>query len=236
MNRFSYRVPILGYHRVGPSRPDHVPTVSAEAFERQMDWLVAWQFRVISLQEIVDVLMRGGPLPRHSAVITFDDGYEETCSIAWPILKARGFIATVFVMPAEVGLPGFATWDQLRVMSRDGMIVGSHTMRHQYLPLVHDAFLEEELAGSKKVIEEQLGCPADFLSYPIGGYTQAAQEAARRAGYLAACTTNRARSMRAIDRFALRRIKITDRDANPVLFRVKLSGHYDAFRRHKRPG
>ena len=35
MGRFSYHLPILGYHRVGPPRSDHVPTVRAETFERQ---------------------------------------------------------------------------------------------------------------------------------------------------------------------------------------------------------
>ena len=235
MSRWAYHVPILGYHKIGVSKGDHVPTVSAEAFEQQLRSLWRWRYRVVGLEEIVAACEQGKPMPRRTTVITFDDGYEETCTIAWPLLKRFSFPATVFVTPGEVGLPGFATWDQVRSMARDGMAIGSHTMHHSYLPLLPAERLPEELRGSKLAIEERIERPIQFLSYPIGGFTRDAQRVAREAGYLAACTTNRAAST-ALDRFALRRIKVTDRDANPWLFKAKLSGYYDLFRRLKQPG
>ena len=236
MSRWSYYLPILGYHRVGLFKGDHVPTVSAQAFERQLAWLSRWQYRVVGLEAVVACLEQGRPLPRRTTVITFDDGYEETCTVAWPLLKRFGFPATVFVTPGEVGLPGFATWAQVQAMAQDGMTIGGHTMHHSYLPLVPPERLPEELADSKRAIEERIRRPVQFLSYPIGGFTSEAQRIAQEAGYLAACTTNRAASRRAIDRWALRRIKITDRDAHPLPLRAKLSGYYDLFRRLKRPG
>ncbi len=78
MSRWSYHIPILGYHRVGAHRADHVPTVSPEAFERQLAWLARYRYRVLSLDELADCVDRGVRFPRHSVVITFDDGYEET--------------------------------------------------------------------------------------------------------------------------------------------------------------
>ena len=228
------RLPILGYHRVGPFRPDHVPTVSAEAFERQLATLARRRIHVLSLDEAVAALERNDPLPRHSVAITFDDGYVETYTVAWPILRRAGFSAAVFVTPGEVGLPGFATWDQLVEMSRGAITIGSHTMHHSYLPLVSEDRLSEELSHSKAVIEERLGRPVRYLSYPIGGYTPLAQAFAQQAGYEAAFTTNRGVS-RAVDRYALRRIKITERDANPLRLQVKISGYYDCFRALKRP-
>ena len=235
MSRWSYHIPILGYHRVGPFKGDHVPTVSAEAFERQLWWMARWRYRVVGLDEVVAALDRGTSMPRRTTVITFDDGYEETCTVAWPLLKRFGFPATVFVTPGEVGLPGFATWEQIQAMGQEGMTIGSHTMHHSYLPLVPLEQLPEELAGSRQVIEERLRRPVQFLSYPIGGFTPDAQQAARQAGYLAACTTNRAVSQAALDRYALRRIKMTDRDANPLSLRTKLSGYYDLFRQLRQP-
>ena len=74
MNQWSYYVPILGYHRVGSARPDHVPTLSADAFERQLAILVRFRYRVLSLEDLVEHLDRGAGLPRRSVVITFDDG------------------------------------------------------------------------------------------------------------------------------------------------------------------
>jgi len=234
MNRFAYHVPILGYHRVGNVRSDHVPTVSAEAFERQLKFLT--HYRVVSLEEVVGYVDRGQPVPRRSVVITFDDGYAETHTIAWPLLKRFGLPATVFITPAEVGAPGFVTWEQVVEMSEDGITIGSHTMHHSYLPMVSEDRLHEELVESKQVIEQHLNQPVRFISYPVGGFTLRAQAIVKEAGYRAACTTNRTFSREVIDRFALRRIKVTERDGNGLLFWFKVSGYYDAFRQLKDAG
>ena len=234
MKVFSPQMPILGYHRVGPHRQDHVPTVTAESFERQLALLATFRFRVVSLDDVIARLEREEPAPARSVVITFDDGYEETHTLAWPLLRKHGFPATVFVTPGEVGLPGFATWDQIVDMSRDAVTIGSHTMHHSYLPETDDGRLPEEIVRSKAAIEERIGRRVDYLSYPVGGYTPQAQRAAREAGYRAALTTNRGVS-RAVDRFALRRVKMTDRDTNPFSLLAKTSGYYDLFRKLKRP-
>lgn len=235
MSWFAYHVPILGYHRVGDLKGDHVPTVSRQAFERQLTLLARHRFRIVSLEEVASGLDEGRSIPRHSAVLTFDDGYEETCTVAWPLLRRFGFPATVFVTPAEVGLPGFATWEQVARMARDGMTIGSHTMHHSYLPLVSEDRLIEELVESKRVIEQRIGRAVDFLSYPVGGFTPQAQAVIQRAGYRAACTTNRTVSRAVLDRYALRRIKVTERDCHALLLLAKLSGYYDAFRQLKQP-
>lgn len=235
MSRWSYHVPILAYHKVGEFKGDHVPTVSAEAFERQMAWLRRLGRTVVSLETAAALLDGTTGAVRKPVAITFDDGYTETCTVAWPILKRFGYAATVFVTPMEVGLPGFATWDQLARAAGEGLSIGSHTMRHSYLPLVKPEALTGELAESKRVIEARIGQPVRFLSYPIGGFTPEAQAVARAAGYRAACTTNRAVSHGARDPFAIRRIKITDRDAHPVPLFAKVSGFYDAFRQLKQP-
>jgi len=236
MNRLRYHLPILDYHRVGAFKDDHVPTVSGQAFERQMRLLARHRIRVLCFDELMDCLEAGQPMPRRSTIITFDDGYEETYTVAWPILQRFGFPATVFVTPSEVGRPGFATWDQIVEMSNDAVTIGSHTMHHSYLPLVGRENLEEELGGSKVLIEQRVGKPVLFLCYPVGGFTTDVQTIAQRAGYRAACTTNRSLSPQGLlDRYALRRIKVTERDANPLLFRIKLSGYYDVFRRLRAP-
>lgn len=234
MSRFAYHIPILGYHRIGAFTGDHVPTVSPEAFERQLTWLARFRYHVMSLEEALDCLARG-TVGRRSVVITFDDGYEETYSVAWPLLKRFGFSATVFIATDEVGWKGFVTWDQLTEMAGNGMVIGSHTKHHSYLPLTPRDRLTEELADSKQIIEARIGRPVHFLSYPVGGFTPEVQAVARAAGYRAACTTNRALSLKGIDPFALRRIKITERDANPLLFHAKVSGYYDLFRQLKQP-
>ena len=168
-------------------------------------------------------------------MITFDDGYEETATIVAPLLRAYGLCATVFIAPAEVGRPGFMTWEQITALPRETFVIGSHTMHHTFLPSVPVDRVRQELVESKRVLEERLQQPVRWLSYPIGGYTPQAQQAAREAGYEAACTTNRGLSKRTHDLFALRRIKVTERD-RPLSLWAKLSGYYDFFRRLEPPG
>jgi len=235
MSRFSYYPPILAYHRIGALRGDHVPTISAEAFERQLRFLARFRYQVISLQDLVDRISNGRVIPRHCAVITFDDGYEETVQVASPLLRRFGFPAAVFVTPSEVGRPGFVTWQQVAAMAKDGFAVGNHTMNHSYLPLVEPGRLAEELVDSKRLIEERIGRPVTLFSYPVGGYTTHVQSLLKEAGYVGACTTNRAASVNGIDPFALRRIKITERDGHPLIFWAKVSGYYDLFHRLEQP-
>jgi peptidoglycan/xylan/chitin deacetylase (PgdA/CDA1 family) len=235
MRQWRYHVPILGYHRVGPFVGDHVPTVTPEIFERQLRFLARFRYRVISLDEVVNCLERGEAIPRRRVVITFDDGYEETHRIAWPLLKRFGFPAATFLTPDEVGRPGFVTWAQAAEMARDGMTIGSHTMTHTYLPLLQGEQLAGEVIESKRVIEARLGRAVAYFSYPVGGFSAEIQELVRRAGYRAACTTNRAWPRGAMDRFALRRVKITERDHHLLVFWAKISGYYDAFRRLEQP-
>lgn len=235
MNRWGFHLPILGYHRIGSFKGDHVPTVSPETFERQLAWLSRCRFHVVGLDAVAQALDRREAVPSRCVAITFDDGYEETCTVAWPLLKRFGFPATVFVTPAEVGLSGFATWDQVAAMSRDSITIGSHTMSHSYLPLVGADRLSEEIIQSKRAIEERIGRPVQFLSYPVGGFTPQVQAIVKEAGYRAACTTNRMSSRQIMDRFALRRIKVTERDRHALFFLAKISGYYDCFRRLREP-
>ena len=230
-----WTIPILAYHRVGEPKGDHVPTVTPECFERQLAFMARHRVTILSFGDVVDKLRAGAPIPRRSAVITFDDGYEGTATIAADLLHRFGFHATVFVTPGEIGLPGFMSWDQVRTVSHNGMAVGSHTMHHAFLPMVSGEKARRELVESKAAIEQQLGRPVQWLSYPVGGFTAEIQALAKEAGYQAACTTNRGTSKRATDLFALRRVKVTERDCRTLLFRAKLSGYYDLFRRLEPP-
>ena len=234
LRRF-WTIPILGYHRVGEPKGDHVPTVRPGTFDMHLRFFSRHRYRVLDVSELIDQMEQGRPVQRRSVVLTFDDGYEETSTIAAPLLRRFGFPATVFVSPAEIGLAGFMTWEQLRAVARDGITVGSHTAHHTFLPLLSAERAEQELMESKQLLEQRLGQAVFCLSYPVGGFTPEIQAMARSAGYRAACTTNRGLSKYTTDLFALRRIKMTERDRHHVSLWAKLSGYYDCFRRLERP-
>lgn len=84
---------------------------------------------------------------------------------------------------------GMMTWDQLRTLVQRGHEVGSHSMSHALLPQLDDAALTYEVAQSRRVLEDRLGCPVETFCYPNGDVDARVLRAVKAAGYARALTT-----------------------------------------------
>jgi len=226
--------PILTYHRVHAEVATDTPTVSPAAFEQQMA-ILARRWRSISLNTLVAWLDRRGTLPRRAVVVTFDDGEDNLGTYAWPLLRRYRIPATLFVIADNVGRPGFLTWEALRQMAREGIAIGSHTLHHAYLPSLSPDQVQDEVVQSRQRLEQGLGHPVEFLSYPGGGFTPAVQQAVREAGYQAACTTNRGLRRFSVDRWALRRITMHASAGSILGIWCRCCGYYSTLRRRRAP-
>jgi len=162
-----------------------------------MRFLKLQHIPVIPLPQLARYLQGKDTIPDHAVVITIDDGYKTAVTKAWPILRRYGFPFTVFIYPQAISRHGSAmTWRDVNALVRAGVDVESHSMTHPLLthPGVvmdadaYDAWLDEELAGSKKIIEQHTGVKATALAYPFGGYDEHVVEKTRAAGYLVALT------------------------------------------------
>jgi peptidoglycan/xylan/chitin deacetylase (PgdA/CDA1 family) len=230
-----YTVPIMMYHNVDDADEFRANTVSPRHFEQQMAYLKAHGFRVLSLDELVQLTKSRKSLPRKSAVITFDDGYADNYEHAYRILKKYGYPAIIFVLADLMNTDGYLTWEQLKKMVNNGIMVGSHTRRHSYLPDLSPAEQRDEIFGSKRIIEQNLSVPTDYFSYPIGGFNQEIKQLVKEAGYQGAVTTNRGNDRLNKDVFELKRIRFGDRDNRNDYLWIKLSGYYNLFRKAKDP-
>ena len=102
------RLTILIFHRVHAQPDDFFPQeMHAAAFRKRMIWVRTW-FNVLALDEAVSGLARGS-LPARALAITFDDGYADNYTVAWPILRELGLHATFFV--AAAFLDGGRMWN-----------------------------------------------------------------------------------------------------------------------------
>lgn len=107
---------VLNYHRIDdPTRADFdtfKPNVSARPkdFERQMDYVERW-FNIISTRQVVDWLHSNKPLPPHAALITFDDGYLDNYTNAYPILQKHNFPAIIFLTTNHIESDMPFYWD-----------------------------------------------------------------------------------------------------------------------------
>jgi peptidoglycan/xylan/chitin deacetylase (PgdA/CDA1 family) len=237
--RDRYVVPILTYHHVGiPSGKWRLNTVSESSFEYQMSFMKRHGFNVISFNDLVEGIKQGHEFARNTVVIQFDDGYEDNYTYAFPVLKKYGFPAIVFLVSDKVGTPDFLTWDEVREMEKYGFMAGAHTRHHVYLPRASTNILLDEIAGSKKIIEEHLGHPIDYFAYPSGGFTEEVKRMAKEAGYKAAVSTNRGKDRFNVDLYELKRIHMnnTDNQYSGLIMWIKLSGYYNLFRQFKNGG
>lgn len=107
---------VLNYHRIDdPDREgfnSFKPNVSAriEEFDIQMDYLSRW-FKVVSMRDVVDWLDGIQPLPPYAALITFDDGYLDNYTNAYPVLRKYNFPATIFLTTNHIGTDAQFYWD-----------------------------------------------------------------------------------------------------------------------------
>ncbi|MBF0330560.1 MAG: polysaccharide deacetylase family protein [Candidatus Omnitrophica bacterium] len=229
-----YQVPVLMYHSVAPYSQEPLNNVRLGQFEKQMAYIKNHGYKVLPLGQFVDGLKAGKDFDHKSVVITFDDGYKDNYTSAFPVLKRYGIPATIFVEVGHIGNSNRFTWEDAKEMSASGVDFESHLMTGAYLP---DLPLEErisQLTESKRLLEVNLKHPVRFLAFPIGGFDEEGKMLVKKLGYEAAFTTNRGfdRSMK--DVYEIKRIRVKDSDFDWQLW-LKLSGYYNLFRSSKNP-
>lgn len=236
--RRQYVVPIIMYHSVSAQAdPANRTNVSVAAFERQMRYLKERRYNVITLETLAELIKNKKKIPPQSIAITFDDGYKNNYTFAYPVLKKYNLPATIFIILNEVGRPegDRLDWGQIRQMQASGLItIGSHTLGPEPLVSIRpDEELRRQIFDSKRLLEEKLGVPVRVFSYPGGFFDQKIRAMVIAAGYLAAVATNPGKGYPSDDIFALKRLRISENAANLFVFAVETSGLYNYMREHR---
>jgi len=151
------------YHEILPGDAQYLYRVSTAALEEHLTFLSSLD----------------SP-PR----ISFDDGHRSNYEHAFPILERFGIKATFFLLAGHAGNnKDYLTWEQAREMSQAGHVVASHGWSHRMLTLCNSLELDQELADSKREIENRLGIAVDAISAPGGRWNKQVTDACVRAGY-----------------------------------------------------
>lgn len=219
---------VLMYHSVDAGDDPYRITVSPDRFEKQMEWLKSNGLRGTSMRELLDAADRG--CAGRLVGITFDDGYADVATNAFPVLARHGFTATVFLVAGKLG--GSNEWDELgptkrlmgtdqvRTAARMGIEIGSHTLSHVRLPDADADIVRREVVQSRERLEALVATPVLGFCYPYGDVPDAL-EIVRDAGYDYAVAT---RTSARRHRYALPRIYVGERDG-AIRLRAKVLRH-----------
>ena len=95
-------IPVLMYHKVGDDK-DNDAVIREDLFREQMKFLKDNGYNPLTMDQLYEYVVNGAAVPEKPVVLTFDDGYADTYTIVYPLMKEYGFPATVFINPGDIG-------------------------------------------------------------------------------------------------------------------------------------
>ena len=306
---------ILMYHGVTDQPINLWTQVHIDRFREQMKFIKE-NCHPIALKELVQARKEKIVLPEYSVCVTFDDGFQNNFTTAYPVLKEYNIPATIFVTTsfvdktgkyngyiwtdyililliessetnfsdAAIGITNTSlhsfndkikvkekitaylksksseekehyilelkekldvteishshpvcssmTWEELQKISTDPLItIGAHTVNHPILSQIEETEIDEEIIGSKMILEQKLNKDITLFAYPNGrpqDYNQKAIATAQN-HFDAALSTIEGLSPYDDDHYQLKRIPVGN-DTKLWQFKLHLAGVYESFK------
>src|SRR5215831_13704215 len=241
---FRCEVPVLMYHSIGDEDENHLKpyfrtATRANIFAEQMQLLHDAGYSTWGIREAVEGVRCNSRAMSKAVVITFDDGFRNFYSEAFPILRRFGFTATMYLPTDHIGKTArqfkgkdCLSWSEIRVLQQQGISFGSHTMSHPKLYGLPWENIEKEVSLSKLIIEQELGTSVTSFAYPYAfpqadrSFKTAFRRLLGKSGYTHGVCTTIGTCRASTDPFFLSRLPVNSCD-DASLFRAKLLGGYD---------
>lgn len=202
-------LPILMYHYIRDNVDQNADplgyglSVPPDEFEAQLRYLSQNGYTTVTMEQVA----RGQYGPK-SVALTFDDGYQDFISEAYPLLEQFGFTATVYIITNRLQDSRHLSEDDIVYLANRGIAFGSHSVTHSNLTRQSSADLRQELLDSKTTLSRLTDKEVTALSYPAGQYTEDVVTVAREVGYATGVTVVEGTADPRADQFRLARIRI----------------------------
>jgi peptidoglycan/xylan/chitin deacetylase (PgdA/CDA1 family) len=214
---------VLMYHAIGSRIPSDIQgryTLPPKQFAEHMRQLKASSSLVVPL---------GAPGERTEVAVTFDDGYRDNYSEAFPVLQELGLPFTIFVTSDFIrsGDSLYLRPTELRALADNPLVtIGAHGKSHTPFTRLGFGALRQELRDSRAYLEDVTGRAVNTMSYPHGATNARIRDAVAEAGFSLAASSRFGCNSKGSDLLSLRRTDIWSSD-DGVEFNRKLSGAWD---------
>lgn len=192
------RVPILVYHHVYPDETmsnvsESAGIIGESELRRQLQYIVDEGWTAVSTDQILDWLVDSTVLPAKAVAVHFDNGWQDTRTVAMPILQEFGMAGMCYVITDGLQAASrgagqavrtltegvvekpFMTWGQAEELLDAGWEIGAHTATHCKMADKHaddgDEGVLREITMSNALIRQRLGFVPAHFAYPSGSRT-----------------------------------------------------------------
>ncbi len=222
------QLPIVMYHSIADDAKPRFKqfAVPPRLFADHMAFLDDQGYTPLTITQYIHLRQQPHAVwPNRPIILTFDDGFDDFYTHAFPVLRCHGFVATLYVTTGFVGATSrwlrrsgeamhqMLTWDHLRELSQNNIECGAHSHNHLPLDTLPLTLARQEIQQSKQLLEKQLSREVLTFAYPFGYYTSALQEEVCRAGFTSACAVKNTLCTGASNPYALERL-IVRRDVS----------------------
>ncbi len=216
-------IPILMYHYV-----EHVKdkkdilrqklNTNPETLDLELKTMKEAGYSFLTMAEVNDAINNKKPLPPKPIVLTFDDGYKDFYTDAFPILQKYQVKATAYIITGFIGKPNYMSLPQLTEVKKSGLIeIGAHTVHHVDLKQATLKQAEEEIKGSKIALEQLFGDTVTTFAYPSGRFNEQAIQVVKNAGFLTAVSTLPGTEAASVNKLVLYRLRAGNRTGKQLL-------------------
>jgi peptidoglycan/xylan/chitin deacetylase (PgdA/CDA1 family) len=173
---------VLTFHSIsteaGPT------SIDAATFRMQMDVLAESGFASMSCQEFLDWRHGRAKSAAKRVLITFDDGFADFATEAFPVLRERNFSCLVFVPTGKIGQREdwrgahapprpLMSWSTLSDLARAGVEFGGHGVVHADLTRLSSEQRRQEIERCAQDLAEHTGRPPRSFAAPYGRVNRA---------------------------------------------------------------
>ena len=181
------KIPVLVYHyvEVVQNKDDFIRrslAITPATFESHIKSLVEDGYTFYFVRDISDVLTASKAAK--AVVLTFDDGYGDFYTDAFPILKKYNVKSTVFINSGLINQPNYMTKPQVLELAKSGIVeLGGHGYSHLNLVQVEKALATTTVETDREKLKTDYGVTAVSFCYPYGAYNATIQQIVKNAGY-----------------------------------------------------